>query len=121
VTESNALPEDRSVRRRVARIVIAVATMVLLTGMGGEAIVAAPILVPALWWAARSSGRWAAAGFTFLAALVMAEVGWFVVYTSAGEAQLWITIGPALAAVATISVFVAAYPRGTPRPPDVLH
>src|SRR5437867_9453057 len=90
---------------RGVKIAITVVTMVLLTGMGGEAIVAAPALVPALWWAARSSGAWARPGLTVLAALVMTEVGWFLAYTAGGEARPSIVLGPALGAALTITIF----------------
>lgn len=88
-----------------AKIGVTFTTLFLLTSVGGAAIMTSPALVPALWWAAHSSGRWARAGLSFLAALLMAEVGWFVAYSAAGEDQPYIALGPSLAFVGTIAAF----------------
>jgi hypothetical protein len=90
--------------RSVFKFVVAGGAIFLLLSMGG-AIFGAPALIPALWIAGRSSGRWGAAGFTFLAALVMTEVGWAITYLTVREDQPWITLGPALGLAGTIVVF----------------
>jgi hypothetical protein len=100
-SEKRPLP-DRA--RRLAKALIAGGTILLLMSWGG-AIVGAPALVPALWWANRSSTRWGAVGFTFLAALVMTEAGWAVVYSTIGEEQPWIVLGPVVGVVATVLFF----------------
>lgn len=100
---------------RVARLAIALGTMFALTSVGGVAIVGAPFLVPALWWASLSARPWVRAGLTFLAGLVMAEVGWFLVYATMGEEQPYIVLGPALGFIATIVAFTITTrtcPRG---------
>lgn len=50
---------------KIAGLVIALGTMFALTSVGGVTIVGAPLLVPALWWSARSSGIWGRAAITF--------------------------------------------------------
>ena len=91
--------------RQVTKSVIAVGTAVALVSAGGAAIIAAPLLVPALSWAARSSRGWARVAFTLLAALVMAEVGWLIAYEAIREAQPYIVLGPAAGFAATIAAF----------------
>src|SRR6266540_4505261 len=90
--------------RRIFKFVVASGTLFLLMSMGG-AIIGAPALVPALWWAGRRSRRLGAAGFTLLAAIVMTEVGWAIAYTAVGESRPWITLGPVLGFTATVVVF----------------
>jgi hypothetical protein len=97
--------------RTAAKIGIGLVTALLLTGMG-EAIFSAPALVPALWWAARSSNVWARAVLTFLAALVMTEVGWFLAYSASGEDQPLIILAPALGFAVTVFAFTFV-PRAT--------
>jgi hypothetical protein len=90
--------------RKIVKTLIAGGTIFLLLGMG-EAIMGAPALVPALWWATRSSRRVGAIGFTFLAAVVMTEVGWLFAYVVAGESQPWIILGPSAGFVGTVVLF----------------
>lgn len=90
----------------LAKILLALGTMLALTSLGGLAIIGAPFLMPALWWAASCSGTWPRAGFTFFAGLVMTEVGWFLTYSATGEDQPYIILGPALGFVLTIAVFL---------------
>jgi hypothetical protein len=47
---------DKPNLRRVVIGAILIGTMLLLVSMGG-AILAAPVLLPLLWWATRTSGR----------------------------------------------------------------
>ncbi len=72
--------------RRVAIGAILVGTVLLLLSMGG-AILAAPVLLPLLWWAARTTGRGIRVLGAILAALVVAEVAWAGVYVVVGERQ----------------------------------
>jgi hypothetical protein len=92
----------------IVKLLVASVTTLLLMSMGGQ-FYAAPILIPALWWAARSSKKWAAAGFTFLAALLMSEVGWVIAYVTVGEEQPWIALAPALGFVVTIALFIRSH------------
>lgn len=81
--------------------ILAVAAF-LLVSMGG-AIVAAPLVVPALVWAMRTSGsalyRRAA---TVVVALTVGEVAWALTYVTAGEGQPAIWLVPVLAMTAVV-------------------
>ncbi len=65
---------------------ILVGTVLLLLSMGG-AILAAPVLLPLLWWAARTTGRGIRVIGVILAALVVGEVAWAGIYVVVGERQ----------------------------------
>jgi hypothetical protein len=96
-------PPHLRLRIWAKRLIVAV-TLLLLMSMGG-ATVAAPFLVPALWWAYRSSGKWARTGLALLGGLVMAEVGWLLAYSIAGERQPFILAIPSLCFVGTMVLF----------------
>jgi hypothetical protein len=105
--------EPRYLRLRIAslgKFLLAGLTVLMLMGMG-EQFFAAPVLFPALWWASRSSGTWGAALFVFLAALLMAEIGWVVAYLIIREQQPWIVLGPVLGFSATIAFFIVTRRR----------
>jgi hypothetical protein len=87
--------------RRAAIAAILAGTVVLLGSMGG-AILAAPVLLPLLWWAARTTGRGVRLVGAILAALVVAEVAWAGVYLVVGERQPFIWLLPVLAAAMTV-------------------
>ena len=72
--------------RRVTLGAILVATVLSLLSMGG-AIPAAPVLLPLLWWATRTTRRGVRVIGAILAALVAGEVAWAGVYVVAGERQ----------------------------------
>jgi len=74
---------------------------VLLLGSMGGAILAAPVLLPLLWWATRTTARVRVLG-AILAALVVGEVAWAGVYVVVGERQPYIWALPALAAAVTL-------------------
>lgn len=88
------------------RLAIAALSAFLLISFGAQ-IVAAPLTVPALWWAARSTktlpGR---AVLTVIAALTMVFVGWGIAYLAAGEDSPLIVALPIVSALATGVVFV---------------
>ena len=89
------------------RVVVALVTAFLLISMGGQ-IAGAPLTVPALWWAARSSrSRAARAGFAVLAGMTMLFVGWFVTYLELGERRPFIIALPVAAFIGTIGVFAS--------------
>ena len=75
--------------------------MLLLGSMGG-AILAAPVLLPLLWWATRTTARGVRVLGAILAALVVGEVAWAGVYVVVGERQPYIWALPALAAAVTL-------------------
>jgi hypothetical protein len=92
---------DRPTLRRVIIGAILVGTMLVLMSMGG-AILAAPVVLPLLWWAARTTGRWVRVVGAILAALVVGEVAWAGVYLVVGERQPYIWALPALSAAVTV-------------------
>jgi hypothetical protein len=83
--------------------------------MGG-AILAAPVLLPLLWWVARTTGRVIRVVGAILAALVVGEVAWAGVYLVVGERQPYIWVLPALSAAVTVWLMVVTtrpHPRGS--------
>jgi hypothetical protein len=92
---------DKPILRRVAIGAVLVGTVLLLGSMGG-AILAAPVLLPLLWWATRTTGRGIRVIGAILAALVVAEVAWAGVYVVVGERQPYIWALPALSAAVTV-------------------
>jgi hypothetical protein len=92
---------DTPILRRVAIGAILVGTVLSLGSMGG-AILAAPVLLPLLWWATRTTGRWIRLIGAILAALVVGEVVWAGVYLVVGERQPYIWALPALSAAVTV-------------------
>jgi hypothetical protein len=92
---------DKPNLRRVVIGAILAGTVVLLGSMGG-AILAAPVVLPLLWWAARTTGRGIRVIGAILAALVVGEVAWAGVYVVVGERQPYIWALPALSAAVTL-------------------
>ena len=100
---------------RAAIGAILVATVLLLGSMGG-AILAAPMLLPLLWWATRTTGRGIRVLGAILAALVVGEVAWAGVYVVVGERQPYIWALPALATAVTVWLMLVTTrndPRGS--------
>jgi hypothetical protein len=92
------LPVVATVRRGILLIVAAF----LLFSMGG-AIVAAPVTVPALVWAMRTSGSSVYRGLgAAVLALTIGEAAWALTYVTAGEAQPTIWLVPLAAAGAVL-------------------
>ena len=106
--------------RRVVIGAILGGTGLLLGSMGG-AILAAPVLLPLLWWAARTTvGGGVGVLGAILAALVVAEVVWAGVYLVVGERQPYIWALPALSAAVTVWLMLVTTrpgPRGSGSPP----
>ena len=95
-------------------VVLAVSTGLLLT-MGG-AVVAAPVTVPALLWAARHHVRgWRLVLATVVAAVTAGELAWGLVYLVAGESRPAIWLVP-VAAAGTVAAG-ALRPRSARRMP----
>jgi len=106
---------DRPNLRRVAIGAILVGTVLLLLSMGG-AILAAPMLLPLLWWATRTTTRGVRLIGVILAALVVGEVVWAGVYLVVGERQPYIWALPALSAAVTVWLMLLTTrpgPRGS--------
>ena len=83
-----------STARRLLPVLVLAVAAVLLLSMGG-AVVAAPVTVPALVWAARHRFRGLLrAAAVVVAALTAAELGWALVYLAAGEADPTIWLVP---------------------------
>lgn len=79
---------------RIGKLLLAAFTILMLMSLGGAQFYAAPFLMPALCFAFRSSGRWARAGFAFLAGVLGLETGWLVCYSTVGEqtVPMWIAM-----------------------------
>ena len=109
---------DKPNLRRAAIGAILAGTVLLLLSMGG-AILAAPVVLPLLWWAARTTGRRIRVIGAILAALVVGEVAWAGVYVVVGERQPYIWALPALSAAVTVwlmPVTTRPDPRGPGSP-----
>ena len=92
---------DKPILRRVVIGAVLVGTVLLLGSMGG-AILAAPVLLPLLWWATRTTGKGIRVLGAILAALVVGEVAWAGVYVVVGERQPYIWALPAVSAAVTV-------------------
>ena len=106
---------DTPILRRVALGAVLVATVLSLLSMGG-AIPAAPVLLPLLWGATRTTHGWVRVLGAILAALVVGEVAWAGVYVVAGERQPSIWALPALSAAVTLWLLLVTTrhdPRGS--------
>jgi hypothetical protein len=106
---------DKPILRRVAIGAILVGTVLSLLSMGG-AILAAPVLLPLLWWTTRTTTRGVRLIGAILAALVVAEVAWAGVYLVVGERQPYVWALPALAAAVTVWLMLVTTrpgPRGS--------
>jgi hypothetical protein len=109
---------DRPSLRRVIIGAILVGTVLLLGSMGGASL-AAPVVLPLLWWAARTATGGVRLLGVILAALVVGEVVWAGVYLVVGERQPYIWALPALSAAMTVWLMLLTTrpdPRG-PRSP----
>src|SRR3954464_7341308 len=97
----------------VARGLLLAGAAFLLLSIGGGAIFGAPLTMPLLYLAARTSRSPSyrmAAGV--VAALTAAEAGWAVTYTVGGEANASIWAAPLTAALGVMTLFaLTARPR----------
>ena len=108
------MPMLRSVGGPWARVVVAVATFLLLS-MGG-AVVAAPLTLPLLFLVVRSDrvGTGLRAAAVAIAALTVAEVAWAATYLTVAEAQPWIWAVPMAAGITTAAAFARTPGRLAP-------
>ena len=89
-----------STAHRLLPVALLAVAALLLLSMGG-AVVAAPVTVPALVWAARGRFRGGLrAAAVAVAALTAAELGWALVYLAAGETEPAIWLVPFAAGLA---------------------
>jgi hypothetical protein len=88
----------------VAKVALAVVTLVLLISQVGFIIV--PLLMPAHIWAARTSSRLGRVLWTLLPSLGLAFLAWATIYVSVGEAKPTIWLVPVLALVAAWAALV---------------
>ena len=99
-------------RPAIAKLVLAVGTIVLLASQIGFALV--PLLAPAHLWAARRSspvGRWL---WTLLPSAGIGALAWAGIYASAGESKPAIWLVPAVALVASwVALRQVAEPRAS--------
>jgi hypothetical protein len=105
---------DRPNLRRVVIGAVLVGTVLLLLSMGGG-FLAAPVVLPLLWWAARTT-RGVRVIAAILAALLIGEVAWAGVYVVVGERQPYIWALPALSAAVTVWLMLVTTrpdPRGS--------
>lgn len=96
----------------VAKIALAVVTLLLMASMGGGFLLL-PLLVPFHLWAARTSGPIGTVLWSFLPGVTAGMVMWAAVYVSVGEATPFIWLVPMLAAAAAIVAAVLTS-RGSP-------
>lgn len=83
-----------------ARALLVVISIAALLSFGAQ-IYFLPFLIPAQWLAARHSDRLGHVLFSFLAALLVAEVGWMIGYEMAAEwaVAIGVTIGVVIGAL----------------------
>lgn len=85
-----------------ARALLVAISIAALLSFGAQ-VYFLPFLIPAQWLAARHSDRPGHALFTFLAALLVGEVGWMIGYEIAAE---WaVAIGVVMGAVIGVLFF----------------
>lgn len=101
---------DRGVSafRVISKVILVATTLLCLASIGGAMAVAAPILVPLLWLAARHSGPWGRGGWTCLAALSGGEAAWIYAYSLYGGDSILLLWMPIAAAILVVVVFIAA-------------
>lgn len=99
----------------IGKLLIAAFTMLMLMSLGGGQFVTAPFLLPALWWAFRSSGRWGRAGLAFLAGLMGLEFGWLIAYSIADERPVPMWFATVLGFVGTVGIFYLSAGRSRVR------
>lgn len=94
----------------VLKVLLAAATLVLLTSVGGAAAYAAPITFPLLFLTSRSS-RTSLEGLLWavLAAATALETGWVLTFLAMGETAPWIWLLPMLAAIAAGAIVFGAH------------
>jgi hypothetical protein len=91
---------------RAATLVLLVVAALLLTSLGGAAILAAPVTLPLLYAGVRAhpTRPFRVAG-ALVASLTVAEVAWAGFYVLVGEHSPWIAVVPLAAAAVTFAVF----------------
>jgi hypothetical protein len=98
------------------KVVLAVATLILLSSIGGAMGVAAPLVLPLLWLATRDSRTPGALLWIFLAIATIGEATWIYTYLVVGEKEPFIWLIPLGGMTATGVVFTMEALRRTPGP-----
>jgi hypothetical protein len=94
-------------RAAVLQSLLAVSTLVLLSSVGGAGAIAAPLLLPLHFLAARSSHVTAIKVlWALLGAATAAEAIWVVTYSALDESQPFIWLFPSLAAIVAGAVIL---------------
>jgi hypothetical protein len=97
----------------LARVLVLLAAMFLLTSLGGAAVFGAPVTLPLLYVSVRTSParEYRFAG-TLVAVLTSLELGWTSAYVVAGEHSPLIWLMPTRGALGTLYVFEVRSRRG---------
>ncbi len=95
--------QERSTSEQLGRWSLAIASLLLLTSMGGGFLLL-PVLIPGHIWAARRSSGLARMAWSLLPAASVAAVAWAAVYATVGEAKPAIWLLPTLVLAAVLAV-----------------
>ena len=91
----------------VLKSLLAGITLLLLSSVGGLALVAAPVLLPLHFLAARSSRvTFIKVLWALLGAATAAEATWMLTYLAIAESQPWIWLLPSIAVVVAGAVIL---------------
>ena len=94
----------------VGRFLLLVVSVIALLSFGGQLILA-PVLIPLQWLAARAADRNGRIVFTFLASLLMFEVGWMLGYLATSNPALSVVGAVAAGGATAILVYRTAADR----------
>lgn len=97
------------------RLAVGVVAAFLLLSLGGAQVIAAPVTLPALWWATRTARSTVARVLlTMVASLTMLVVGAVAASALAGENTVALILGAVTGVVAAIVLFLrTAWPELT--------
>jgi hypothetical protein len=89
----------------IARLLLGTVTLLLLASVGGAGVVAAPILLPLHWFAARRARKAEWWIWLVLAGATAAEGGWGLAYVAAGESGPFVWLVPLITTIGTAAAF----------------
>lgn len=88
------------------RIIVGCLSAFLLLSLGGGQIMASPLTMPLLWWAARSaSTRYGRIALIVVAAFTMTWTAWAAALMTIGERDPYIWLAPLLVGTAVAGLF----------------
>ena len=96
---------DSMLSSGVPRMLLGVATVLLLASLGGAGVGAAPVLLPLQWLASRRAGKAEWWIWLVLAGATAAEGGWGIAYVAAGESGPFVWMLPLTATIGTAVAF----------------